>query len=110
VRIPFYPPLWADPSRDPIGRKPEFAFERLRAPRDVQQSFVPAGLALVHRWDLITLMNQLVWRTAQSESRLQRLDKAQEALRKIAAGEGYYGAQARELKNIARQALGMPLL
>ena len=29
------------------------------------------------------------------------------ALERIATGDGYYGAQAREYKNIARKALGM---
>lgn len=32
------------------------------------------------------------------------------ALNKIATGDGYYGQQAREYKNIAREALGLPPL
>lgn len=164
MRVPFYPPLWADPARDPTGEKPEHAWERLKAPRDVQQSFVAAGLALVHRWDLITLMHELIWRRAQVDSlRSQayvpgllkcakcslvvahvamdatsgltgpdcaaqqclngcgpmwrvgerevrqetqvREDRYFEALLKIAEGDGCYGAQALEYKNLARQAL-----
>lgn len=33
-----------------------------------------------------------------------------DALIKIAVGDGYYGAQAREYKNIARAAIGEPLV
>lgn len=33
------------------------------------------------------------------------IDELEKALREIAAGDGYYGAQAREYKEIARRAL-----
>lgn len=36
--------------------------------------------------------------------------KMREALIKIAIGDGYYGSQAREYKNIARSTLGLPLI
>lgn len=39
-----------------------------------------------------------------------RLEVMECALMKIATGEGYYGVMAREYKNIAREALGMPTI
>lgn len=36
------------------------------------------------------------------------IERLRSALAKIAAGDGYYGAQAHEYKNIAREALGEP--
>lgn len=38
------------------------------------------------------------------------IEDLREALHKIATGTGYYGAMAREYKNIARKALGMELV
>ena len=38
---------------------------------------------------------------------LEEVARLREALRQIASGEGYYGAQASEYKSIARQALNM---
>ena len=35
------------------------------------------------------------------------IETLREALRRIALGDGYYGAMAREYKNIARAALGI---
>jgi hypothetical protein len=48
--------------------------------------------------------------TAHIEKQKEHNANLTDALIKIAAGEGYYGAQAREYKNIARAAIGEPLL
>lgn len=54
------------------------------------------------------------WNVGQAAEEVERQKhqkaKLEDALIKIAAGDGYYGAQAREYKNIARVALGQPLL
>lgn len=41
---------------------------------------------------------------------IEKLDRFELALSKIAAGEGCYGAQARKYKNIALEALGLKKL
>lgn len=54
------------------------------------------------------------WNVGQAVEEIERQKnekaKLQDALIKIAAGTGYYGAQAREYKNIALSALGQPTL
>lgn len=43
----------------------------------------------------------------ETDNTFALLEKYRRALEKIATGDGYYGAMARDYKNIARETLGL---
>lgn len=71
------------------------------------RSFAIAARALPHLKEELkrTARNRDMWK-GQCERQAARLMKLHEALRQIANGDGFYGAQAREYKQIAQEALG----
>jgi hypothetical protein len=59
--LPFWPWLWADPALERGDEQIVMAERRLRVNYERAREPVPNQYALVHRWDLITLMHKF-WR------------------------------------------------
>lgn len=72
------------------------------------QAFAREGVALFKEFERSSREEQIqtLWGLACDAAKTEAYGKA---LKEIAAGEGYYGAQAREYKTIAKTALAFGL-
>jgi hypothetical protein len=64
-----------DAHKDPVGGKVEKAIRRINFAGDMTDPDAPDQMAIVHRWDLTTLMHELVFKRAAFDSHKETIEQ-----------------------------------